>query len=151
MRGPPGSSQYKTASRLTSHPQHLRNLLPVFSCELAALPRLRDIVVPLDKRHDLCPPLSAFLPSLPDRVLNFGSTPPTCWLGFRRVFPASTTRKHTCHLLHHGTRLGQPILCPKSACPANNDALCDRDPAGSPFPPHCRTRKRNVAWAGDDR
>lgn len=58
MRGPPGSSQYKTASRLTSHPQHLRNLLPVFSCELAALPRLRDIVVPLGKRHDLCSPLA---------------------------------------------------------------------------------------------
>lgn len=49
MRGPPGSSQYKTASRLTSHPQHLRNLLPVFSCELAALPRFRDIVVPLER------------------------------------------------------------------------------------------------------
>lgn len=61
MRGPPGSSQYKTASRLTSHPQHLRNLLPVFSCELAALPRFRDIVVPLEReRHDLCFPLSAY-------------------------------------------------------------------------------------------
>lgn len=61
MRGPPGSSQYKTASRLTSHPQHLRNLLPVFSCELAALPRFRDIVVPLERGMISAPP-SAFRP-----------------------------------------------------------------------------------------
>jgi len=56
MRGPPGSSQYKTASRLTGHPQHLRNLLPVFSCELAALPRFRDIVVPLGRGMIFAPP-----------------------------------------------------------------------------------------------
>lgn len=56
MRGPPGSSQYKTASRLTSHPQHSRNLLPVFSCKLAALPRPRDIVVPLERGMTFAPP-----------------------------------------------------------------------------------------------